>query len=61
MKIDFSKEEVNFIMESMEYAKMSLDTSISPHLVDPMYPKSVYEEKKKLFSIILNKLKQSNQ
>jgi len=29
MKIDFSKEEVDFIIESMEYAQLSFDTSYS--------------------------------
>jgi len=59
MKVDFSKEELDFIVESLEYAKLSFDTSVSPHLADQKYPKSNYEKKKKMFGLILNRLRSS--
>jgi len=60
MKVDFSKEELEFIVESLEYAKLSFDTSVSPHLADQSkYPKSIYEKKKKMFGLILNRLRSS--
>jgi hypothetical protein len=58
MKIDLNKEEIDFLLETLKYAKMSFENRVGNY-PEPMrtgYYKLQYPEMKKKFENIIGKI-----
>lgn len=60
MKIEFTEEESNFLIESLNYAKMAFHESISkyPPEQKEFHQKEIYSQKEKMFQELLGKIRQ---
>ena len=59
MKVEFTKEEMEFLIEALKYAEISFDGKISqyPEEQKTNYRKEFYQAKKKMFNDVSKKLK----